>query len=87
MAEPLATVTVCCATDVGLLRDTNGDVFVVSDIASGAVLAPTEPRTFVDILKQTSNLGVSALTLIRAALGAGGPDNVTVILAQYDRAV
>ena len=70
------------------MKDTSGRRFRRSRtclLCSDGLHGLVPDDKIADILKQTSNLGVSALTLIRAALGAGGPDNVTVILAQYGR--
>ena len=46
MAARTTMVTVCGATDVGLVRDGNEDAFVVCDVAAGTPLTPTEPQSF-----------------------------------------
>jgi serine/threonine protein phosphatase PrpC len=60
-----------------------GDLILLS---SDGLHGPVSNQEIADILRSTPNLTACTQALIDAALAAGGPDNVTVILARYEAA-
>jgi protein phosphatase len=60
-----------------------GDLILLS---SDGLHGPVPNQSIADILRGTPNLTACTQALIDAALAAGGPDNVTVILARYEAA-
>ena len=61
----------------------SGDLIL---LRSDGLHGPVSNQEIADILRNTPNLTACAQSLISAALAAGGPDNVTVILARYEAA-
>jgi serine/threonine protein phosphatase PrpC len=51
---------------------------------SDGLHGPVPNEQIASILRQEPGLAASTQALISAALTAGGPDNVTVILARYE---
>jgi PPM family protein phosphatase len=55
-------------------------------LCSDGLHGPVPNQDIASILRGTQDLSACTQALIEAALKAGGPDNVTVILARYERA-
>lgn len=53
-------------------------------LCSDGLHGPVPDEQIATILRDTPDLAASVQALISAALAAGGPDNVTVILARYE---
>ena len=65
--------------ETGNLQFTNGDLFVLS--TDGLHRQIPEP-TLISILNTASDLETKAKSLVKAALEAGGKDNITLVMAQ-----
>lgn len=75
MRLPSTTVTVCGATNVGLVREGNEDAFVVSDVAAGTTLTPSEPQPF------SLSGGAGLLLMVCDGMGGAAAGEVAAHLA------